>query len=38
MSHNTTSIASILKIRLGLDRPDFQLDYDTIKVYTFDEP
>ena len=31
MSHNTTSIASILKIRLGLDSQDFKLDYDTIK-------
>ena len=32
MSHNTASIASILKIRLGLDREDFKLEYDTIKV------
>ena len=32
MSHNTASIASILKIRLGLDSEDFKLDYDTIKV------
>ena len=27
------TIASILKIRLGLDKQDFKLDYDTIKVY-----
>ena len=38
MSHNTASIASILKIQLRLDRQDFQSDYDTIKVFTFDEP
>ena len=25
-------VASILKIGLGLDRQDFKLDYDTIKV------
>ena len=31
MSHNTVSIASILKIQLGLD---FKLDYDTIKVHS----
>ena len=30
MSHNTASIASILKIRLELDREDFKLNYDTI--------
>ena len=33
MSHRTASIVSILKIRLGLDRSDFKLDYDTIKVH-----
>ena len=38
MSHNTDSIVSISKMRLGLDRSDFQLDCDTIKVYTFNEP
>ena len=30
MSHKTASIASILEVRLGLDRYDFKLDYDTI--------
>ena len=36
MSHNTASIASIWKIRVGLDSSDFKLDYDTIKVnFTF---
>ena len=30
MSHNTASIASVVKIRLGLD---LRLDYDTIKVH-----
>ena len=30
MIHNTASIASILKIRLGLDIEDFKLDCDTI--------
>ena len=34
MSHDTTaSIASILKIRLGLASEDFKLDHDTIKVH-----
>ena len=35
MSHNTASVASILKIkiRLGLDRQDFKLDYDAITVH-----
>ena len=33
MSHNTTPIALILKIRLGLDSQDFKLDCDTIKVH-----
>ena len=32
MSHNTDSIASILKIQPGLDRQDFKLSHDTIKV------
>ena len=35
MSHSTTPIASVLMIRLGLDRLDFKLDYDTIKEYMF---
>ena len=26
MNHNTASIASVLKIRLGLDRQDFKLN------------
>ena len=38
MRAKTTSIDSITKIRLGLDRQDFQPDYDTIKVCMFDEP
>ena len=33
MSHSTAFIASILKIRLGLDSEDFKLDYDTIKIH-----
>ena len=33
MSHNTASTASILQIRPGLDRWDFKLDYDIIKVH-----
>ena len=33
MSHNNASVASILKIRLGLDSLDFKLDYGTIKVH-----
>ena len=33
MSHTTASIASILKIRLGLDRYVFKLDYDTENVH-----
>ena len=33
MIHNTTSIASVLQIRLGLDSWDFKLDYDIIKVH-----
>ena len=32
MSRNTASIATVQKIQLGLDRWDFKLDYDTIKV------
>ena len=32
-SHNTASIASPLKIHLGLDRQDLKLNHDTIKVY-----
>ena len=32
MSHNTASIALILKIQLELDSEDFTLDYDTIII------
>ena len=32
-SYNTGSIASILKIWLGLDRWDFKLNYDTTNVH-----
>ena len=33
MSHNTASTSSILNIRLGLDKKDFELDYDkTIQI------
>ena len=38
MRSKTTSIDSNVKIRLGLDRKDFQLYYDTIEVYTLNEP
>ena len=31
--YSNASIDSILKIRLVLDRQDFELDYDTIKVH-----
>ena len=31
-SHKAASIASILKIRLGLGRPDFRLNNDILKV------
>ena len=33
MSHNTGSITSVLKIRLELDRSNFKLSYDIIKVH-----
>ena len=33
MSHNTVSIALILNIRIKLDRSDFKLNHDTIKVH-----
>ena len=32
-SRSTASIASILKIRLGLDRLEIKLSYDTMKVH-----
>ena len=38
MSPDIVSIASILKIGLALDRQEFQLDYDTIKIYMLNEP
>ena len=33
MGRNTASIASMLKIRIGLDRKDFKLDYGNTKVH-----
>ena len=38
MIQDTVSIASILNSRLGLDREDFKLNYDTIKLYMFNNP